>query len=113
MLDALLSFADLFIGNDSGPKHLASLRGTPTLGIHCARVNWSEWAQEHGGLVISRRVPCAGCAIFHDAEDCGKDHACVTDIQVEEVLQAGLSLLGSESGEAHGSNEPAGRLVRL
>ena len=107
-LDALLSFANLFIGNDSGPKHLASLRGTPTLGIHCARVNWSEWAQEHGGLVISRRVPCAGCAIFHDAEDCGKDHACIGDIKVEEVFRAGLSLLRSDPGRAHAGDEPTG-----
>lgn len=112
-LDSLLSFADLFIGNDSGPKHLASLRGTPTLGIHCARVNWSEWAQEHGGLVISRRVPCAGCAIFHDPEDCGKGHVCMTDIKVDEVLEAGLSLLADEPGRPHGSDEPAGGLAGL
>ena len=56
-LDALLSFATVFVGNDSGPKHLAALRGTPVVSIHCARIGWAEWGQEQSGVVISRRVP--------------------------------------------------------
>lgn len=92
MLDALLSFAALFVGNDSGPKHLAALRGVPVVSIHCARIGWAEWAQEQTGVVVSRRVPCAGCAIFHDPEACGKDFACIADITVDEVLAAGESL---------------------
>ena len=87
-LDLLLSSAAVFVGNDSGPKHLAALRGTPVVSIHCARISWAEWAQEQTGVVISRRVPCAGCAIFHDHEECGKDFACVTDIQIPEVFAA-------------------------
>ncbi|WP_170842027.1 glycosyltransferase family 9 protein [Sphingomonas gellani] len=87
-LDALLSFAQLFVGNDSGPKHLAALRGTPVVSIHCARIGWAEWSQEQTGVVISRRVPCAGCALFHDADECGKGIACVTDIGWAEVLAA-------------------------
>jgi len=92
-LDALLSFATLFIGNDSGPKHLAALRGTPVVSIHSARISWAEWAQEQTGVVISRRVPCAGCALFHDADECGKGISCITDIAVEEVLAAAENLL--------------------
>lgn len=87
-LDALLSFATVFVGNDSGPKHLAALRGTPVVSIHCARIGWAEWGQEQSGVVISRRVPCAGCALFHDADECGKGIARVTDIDVAEVLAA-------------------------
>ena len=92
-LDALLSFATVFVGNDSGPKHLAALRGTPVVSIHCARIGWAEWGQEQTGVVISRRVPCAGCALFHDADECGKGIACVTDIAVTEVLAATETLL--------------------
>ena len=73
--DALLSFAALFIGNDSGPKHLAALRGTPVVSLHMARLNWNEWGQEISGSIISRRVPCAGCAISTEPEECGKDFA--------------------------------------
>lgn len=91
--DALLSFASVFVGNDSGPKHIASLRGTQVVSIHMARNNWNEWGQENGGLIVSRRVPCTGCLIWHDAEECGKDFACITDIAPEEVARAVYRLL--------------------
>ncbi len=92
-LDAFASEAAVFVGNDSGPKHLASLRGTKVIGLHMARVNWSEWGQEHGGVVISRRVPCAGCSIHHEPEECGKDFACLVNISAEEVFAALQALL--------------------
>ena len=91
--DALISFCSVFVGNDSGPKHLAALRGIPTVGIHCARNNWNEWGHETAGLIISRRIPCAGCQIQHDAEDCGKAIACVTNIRPEEVYAAVAGLV--------------------
>jgi len=91
--DALLSFAAVFVGNDSGPKHLAALRGTNVISIHCARHNWNEWGQENNGFIISRRVPCAGCSIHHDPEECGKGFACVTGITAEEVFAVVARLL--------------------
>jgi ADP-heptose:LPS heptosyltransferase len=88
--DALISFATVVVGNDSGPKHLAALRGTPVVTLFTARINWTEWGQEEVGKIISRRVPCQGCAIFHDPEECGKDFACIRDIRVDEVLDTVL-----------------------
>lgn len=86
--DALLANAAVMIGNDSGPKHLAALRGVPVVSIHTARINWSEWGQEGPGLIVSRRVPCAGCGIVADGTDCGKDHPCIRDVTAEEVFAA-------------------------
>jgi ADP-heptose:LPS heptosyltransferase len=86
--DALLSYCDVYVGNDSGPKHLASLRGVPVVSIHSARINWSEWGQEHGGVVVSRKVPCAGCLIYHDVDECGADFVCMTAIRLDEVYAA-------------------------
>lgn len=91
--DALISFATAFVGNDSGPKHLASLRGVNVVGIHLARNNWSEWGQEHSGVVMSRNLPCAGCNIFYDAEECGKDFVCLRNIKPAEVFDAIMSLI--------------------
>jgi ADP-heptose:LPS heptosyltransferase len=91
--DALLSFCAVFVGNDSGPKHLASLRGVPVVSLHSARLNWSEWGQEIGGAIVSRRVPCAGCALHYDSDECGKGYACIADIRVAEVLDAVLAEL--------------------
>lgn len=95
VFDALLSFAELFIGNDSGPKHLAALRGAPVISIHMARLNWNEWGQTGIGAIISRRVPCAGCGIGTNAEECGQDYACIRQILPTEVLNAALDHLGA------------------
>jgi ADP-heptose:LPS heptosyltransferase len=91
--DALLSFCGVFVGNDSGPKNLASLRGANVVSIHMARTSWNEWGQEIGGTIISRRVPCASCGIHFDPEECGKGFACIANIRVEEVFGAVVKLL--------------------
>lgn len=92
--DALVAGAAIFVGNDSGPKHLASLRGTKVVSLHMARLNWNEWGQEQTGLIVSRRVPCAGCGIARHPEECGRDFACLRQISPNEVLAAVLSQLG-------------------
>ena len=94
-LDALLSYSALFVGDDSGVKHLASLRGAKVIGIQNARNNWSEWGQDNGGTIITRKVPCAGCLIqnYPESDDCGRDFVCITAIAPEEVFDASLALL--------------------
>lgn len=94
--DAIVSFSKIFIGNDTGPKHFAALRSVPVISIHSPRTNWNEWGQVDSGLVISRRVPCAGCAIL-TADECGKDLICVKSIKVSEVLFSYNKLLQSLS----------------
>ena len=86
--DAFLSFCTVFVGNDSGPSHLASLRGTDAVNLFMPRNNWNEWGHEDQGYIISRRVPCAGCAIRHDPEECGKEFACIKNISPQEVFGA-------------------------
>jgi ADP-heptose:LPS heptosyltransferase/tetratricopeptide (TPR) repeat protein len=85
--DALLSFCTVFVGNDSGPGHLASLRGANVITVFMARHNWNEWGHENKGYIVSRRVPCAGCDIHHDPEECGKGYACIMNILPEEVFR--------------------------
>ncbi|WP_420138955.1 glycosyltransferase family 9 protein [Sphingomonas sp.] len=87
-LDALVSLATVFVGDDSGVKHLAALRGTKVIGIQNARNNWAEWGHENEGFIMTRKLPCAGCQIQHYPEslDCGRDFICITGIKPEEVL---------------------------
>lgn len=100
--DALISFCSAFVGNDTGPKHLASLRGAQVVAIHMARNVWSEWGQENSGVIFTRRVPCAGCSIHHEPEECGKDYACVRRITPQEVFDKVLELAG-EPAPAEGA----------
>lgn len=85
--DAFLSYASVFIGNDSGPKHLASLRGTQVVSIHSSRTAWEEWGNPLTGVAISRKVPCAGCSYHHNYEECARDVICIKGIKVEEVFR--------------------------
>ncbi|HME83346.1 MAG TPA: glycosyltransferase family 9 protein [Roseiarcus sp.] len=84
--DALLSRCALFVGNDTGPKHLASTRGVPVVSLHMGAVNWREWGQETG-LIVTRRTPCYGCGI-EQIEDCGKGLPCLLNISVDDVFGA-------------------------
>ena len=85
-LDALVSFCAVFVGNDTGPKHLASVRGAPVVSVHMGAVNWREWGQE-SGFIVTRRTPCYGCGI-EQIEDCGKGLPCLVNITVEDVFGA-------------------------
>ena len=85
--DAIIANAGLFVGNDSGPKHLAAVHGVETVSIHINRMNWREWGQDGAGLIISKRVPCAGCALNDEAQ-CGMAVACIRTITVDEVFDA-------------------------
>ena len=96
VFDAFLSFCSIFVGNDSGPKHLAALRGSKVVSIHSSRINWNEWGQEISGVILSRKVPCAGCSLHNDPEECGKDVACVRLITVDEVFREVRALLDAE-----------------
>jgi ADP-heptose:LPS heptosyltransferase len=84
--DALLSNARLVVANDSGPKHLAATRGVDTISLHIGRLSWNEWGQDGIGTILSKSVPCAGCAL-NDEAFCGQDVACLRTITVDEVLQ--------------------------
>lgn len=87
VFDALVSYCKVLVGNDSGPKHLAALRGTQVVSIHSARIGWEEWGQEISGVVLSRKVPCAGCYLHYEPGECAKDVACIKYIRIDEVLR--------------------------
>jgi ADP-heptose:LPS heptosyltransferase len=84
--DALLSCCAVFVGNDTGPKHLASVRGAPVVSIHMGAVNWREWGQE-AGFIVTRRTPCYGCGI-EAIEECAKGLPCLVNISVDDVYGA-------------------------
>lgn len=85
--DAILSNARVMIGNDSGPKHLASARGVPTVSLHIGRLNWNEWGQDGSGTILSKQVPCTGCGL-NDVALCGRDAICLRAIDVDTAFEA-------------------------
>jgi len=92
-LPALLSRAALFVGNNSGPQHMAAGLGIPTVGIHSGVVDAHEWGPLGARAVAVRRhMSCSPCFIEH-AKDCPRALACLTGIDSRDVLRTCLRML--------------------
>jgi ADP-heptose:LPS heptosyltransferase/GT2 family glycosyltransferase len=92
-LPSVLRAADLYVGNDSGPKHMAAALGVPTIGIHSGSVDAGEWgAMGEHALTIRRDMTCSPCYLAH-AADCHRGLACLNGIGVGDVFRACLRLL--------------------
>jgi ADP-heptose:LPS heptosyltransferase len=88
---AALATADLFLGHDSGPMHLAAAVRTPCVAVFAARNLPRQWfpvGKQH--RVVYHRVDCAGCGLETCIEQ-GKK--CLVAIGVEEVFQVVSSQL--------------------
>ncbi len=83
----------LFVGNNSGPQHLAGSLGLPTVGIHSGVVDAAEWAPLGAQAVaIRRRMACSPCYLEF-ASDCPREMACLTGLRPRDVLAACRRLL--------------------
>lgn len=98
---ALIEQSLLFIGNDSGPLHMAAAVGTPAVGIFGP----SDWQQFHPigkpgyqQRVVRSDLPCSPCFRFLGNEPwwyrnpC-QSRACLNAITPQQVLDAALDLL--------------------
>ena len=86
-LPGLLASASLFIGNNSGPKHIAAGLGVPTVGIHSGVVDAREWGPMGPNAVAVRRdMHCSPCYLAHP-EDCHRGLACLRQLRPAEVYE--------------------------
>jgi ADP-heptose:LPS heptosyltransferase len=85
-LAAIISGCALFIGNNSGPHHLAASLGVPTISIHSGVVDAQEWAaSSRNSVALRRRTSCSPCYL-NDASDCPRGLACLLGILPGEVI---------------------------
>jgi ADP-heptose:LPS heptosyltransferase/GT2 family glycosyltransferase len=84
-LPALLSRAALYVGNNSGPKHLAAGLGVPTIGIHSGTVDAREWGPVgENAVAIRRSMTCSPCYLAHP-EACWRHLACMTELRPADI----------------------------
>ncbi len=84
----LLGKADLFIGNDTGLTHIAARIGVPTISINSGIDPTAMWAAVGPDVTILKvEVPCSPCHIMYISQ-CAHDHACILDINEEDVKAA-------------------------
>jgi len=93
-LGALTARAQLFVGVDSMPMHLAAAMGTPTVALFgpSGEQEWRPWRVAH--RVVTSNHPCRPCG--NDGCGGGKVSECLTTLGVEEVWAAARELLTRE-----------------
>jgi heptosyltransferase-3 len=101
-LIALLAGTRLFVGNDSGPTHIAAALGLPTVAIFgsSSAVHWRPWKTEH--RVVQNYFPCNPCRGDHCYEF--DQPRCILSVTVDQVREACEALLaGRESAGSTGA----------
>ncbi len=89
-LAALISFADLFVTNDSGPMHLANFLKVPVVALFGPTEPARTGPFLEPSVVIHKGAPCWPCSY----RQCPFDHRCMMDITPEEVFQSCQRLWG-------------------
>jgi ADP-heptose:LPS heptosyltransferase/GT2 family glycosyltransferase len=84
-LPRLLAACALYVGNNTGPKHIAAGLGVPTIGIHSGVVDAVEWGPRgKQSIALQRRMHCSPCYLQTPA-DCPRDMACMRQLEPRVV----------------------------
>ena len=90
-LCGVLASADVLVGNDSGPRHLAEAVGTSTVGIYWLgnALNAGSFGRHRHRVLLSWTVRCPVCGIDCTREDqrCEHDVSFVADVSTAEVAR--------------------------
>ncbi|MBU1486834.1 glycosyltransferase family 9 protein [bacterium] len=79
---ALVCSLDLYIGLDTGPTHIASVMGTPTVAIF-GPGEYKVWKPYGNSLVVRKEMSCSPCG----PSGCD-DPKCLKELTVDEVCGA-------------------------
>ncbi|MFQ6001288.1 MAG: glycosyltransferase family 9 protein [Anaerolineae bacterium] len=92
---ALMAHANLVIGVDSGPLHLAVAQGVPTIHLYgpVDHRTFGPWGDLRRHRVVISDLDCIPCNRLDYLPEELEEHPCVRLITVEQVLEAACSLL--------------------
>ena len=99
-LHALLARAALFVGNDSGPMHLAAATGAPTIGLFGPETPHMYAPLGPRVRALYEPPPCSPCINVHDNKVSSCIHGrpeCLMNISVEAVTGEARSQLKRNS----------------
>jgi heptosyltransferase-2 len=94
---ALLSLVELLVTNDTGPAHVASALGRPTLVIFGPTDPRTTRPFAAAAEIIRRPPDCAPCML----RDCPIDHRCMTAISPGEVFERATAMMRSNATGVH------------
>jgi heptosyltransferase-2 len=87
----LAATCTVYLTNDSGPMHVASALGVPTVAVfgatdHVATGPTNEWAR-----IVRQPVECSPCLL----RECPIDHRCMTRVESAAVIAEAQNLLAA------------------
>lgn len=101
-LPVLLSACALYVGNNTGPKHIAAGLGVPTIGVHSGVVDAVEWGPlGKRAIALQRNMLCSPC-YWVTPSDCPRDLACMKQLEPGVVYRYCELLLARRSGSIAG-----------
>ena len=109
---ALLRRCRLFVGNDSGPMHLAAAVGTPVVAVSCHPLGGDpehhNAPERFGPWGVSSIVVRPDAARSPCSSGCDRDEPhCILGVSLEAVTSAATTLLAHQSTRHISVNEPA------
>ncbi|MDA8415079.1 MAG: glycosyltransferase family 9 protein [Desulfobacteraceae bacterium] len=92
---AVIQKSSLLLSGDSGVLHIAVGLGVPTVSLFGPgrAKKWAPQGERH--IVINKELPCSPCTSFGNTPPCPIDARCMSDITVDEVVNAVTMLLTS------------------
>ncbi len=89
-LAALFSRARVVLGPDSGPLHLATAVGVPTVALFgpADPVEFGSWGASDKHMILTSDIGCRPCRVLDWAGDDPEYHPCLREITVARVLDA-------------------------
>lgn len=90
-LAALYERVDVLITTDTGPMHLAAAAGTPVVALFGPTAPWRTGPFGSGHKILRAELACSPCL----KKRCDRDNQCMSQITVDQVVQAALAVLKS------------------
>ena len=100
----LAATCSLYLTNDSGPMHVATALGVPTIAVFGATDDHATGPSGSWARVVRQAVECSPCLL----RECPIDHRCMTRVDaamVVEMAHAVLSEKGSRASHPAGERE--------
>ncbi|MDD5085533.1 MAG: glycosyltransferase family 9 protein [Candidatus Omnitrophica bacterium] len=96
LLCGVIKSCSLFVGNDSGPSHIAAASGVPVVVIASGTNNYEKWGVWTARKIVLRSiVPCMPC----NYQICPKPrHLCMDNVSPDEVYNAIVKSIDQEIG---------------
>ena len=88
----LAAACDVYLTNDSGPMHIASALGVPTVVVFGATDEFATGPTGNDSRIVREPVDCSPCLL----RECPIDHRCMTRVTSDRVAATALSLLAIE-----------------